>query len=284
MRAPLILAVSLVAVLAACNQQQAPETPVRAPVQQGPAPVPDDATAVRGQLSIQGLTELPRGLQLRLRLLDMTDPSVVPPVVAERSEPAPSSLPYRYALPYDPAALNPEGRYVLEAKLLADEFVMYGTPAPTPVFGNGAGDRVDLALTRGGSVAPDAAPADLLRGEFEALENSIGGMRRTTGERIEGDITIGWDAFLDDSGVRFARENIDYGSAGTATLRYAYRDGEPWVIAREQGGTLTLIGWGEDGTLLLNRVGEANGGADEAEIARLRRMAEQLHAAASQRG
>src|SRR5690606_15290261 len=124
------LAVSLAAALAACDRQQPPPAPApqsAANTIPTPDPVAADATALRGQLTIAGLSELPRGLQLRLRLLDMTDPSVVPPVVAERSEPAPSGLPHRFALPYDPAAINPDGRYVLEAALLADQFVMYGT-------------------------------------------------------------------------------------------------------------------------------------------------------------
>jgi uncharacterized lipoprotein YbaY len=281
MRAPLILALSLVLGLAACNNQQPPPPPPPAPV--GPAPVPADATAVRGQLAIEGLTDLPRGLNLRLRLLDMSDPSIVPPVLAERVEPAPSSLPYRYALPYEAAVINPDGRYVIEATLLADQFVMYGTPQPAPVLTNGGSDSADLALTRGGSAAPDIAPAEQLKREFDSLESSIGGMQRTTGERIEDKLTVGWDAFTDSSGVRFAREMVDAGDAGTTSYRYAYRNGEPWVLAREQGGTLALVGWGEDGGLLLNRVGEANGGLDEAEINRLRSRAVELHKIASRK-
>jgi putative lipoprotein len=282
MRAPLFIALSLALGLTACNQQQQPPAP-REQAQQiaGPAPVPADAPAVRGQINIAGLTDLPRGLQLRLRLLDMSDPAAVPPVVAERIEPAPGSLPYTFALPYDPAAIAAEGRYVVEAALLADQFVMYGTPIPTPVLTNGGGDRINVELTRGGTVAQDVSPADVLLAEFEALEASIGGMRRLTGERIEGDTTRGWDAFADDAGVRFAREVVDYGEAGTAEFRFAYRNGEPWVIARQQRDTLTLVGWGDDGSLLLNRVGEANGGADEAEVTRLRGMAEELHKIAS---
>jgi putative lipoprotein len=283
MRAPLLfITLSLVVGLTACNQQQPPAPRQQTPQIAGPPPVPADAPAVRGQISIGGLTDLPRGLQLRMRLLDMSDPSQVPPVLAERLEPAPPSLPYTFALPYDPAAIAPDGRYVVEAALLADQFVMYGTPIPPAVLTNGSGDRINVELTRGGSVAQDVSPADVLRAEFEALEASIGGMTRLTGERIDGNTTRGWDAFADASGVRFAREVVDYGDAGTAEFRFAYRNGEPWVIARQQGNTLTLVGWGDDGGLLLNRVGENNGGAEEAEVTRLRGMAAELHKLASQ--
>jgi uncharacterized lipoprotein YbaY len=279
MRAPLILAVILAFGLAACNNNQPPPPPPPPP--EGPPPVAADVTAIRGQMSIDGLTELPRGLQLRLRLLDMSDPSVVPPVVAERVEPAPGSLPYRYALPFDPAAIEEGGRYVVEAALLSDEFVMYGTPVPVPALTNGRSRAIDLRLTRGGAAEPVVAPADALAGKFESLERAIGGMTRISGERIEGNATIGWDAFVDDSGVRFAREVVDYGAAGTASFRYAYRDGEPWVVAREQGGTLTMVGWGDDGSVLLNRSGEENGAIDTAGVERLHKMSADLHRIAS---
>jgi uncharacterized lipoprotein YbaY len=279
MRAPMILAVTLAFGLAACNNQSPP--PAAPPPPAGPAPVAEDATAIRGQMTIDGLTELPRGLQLRLRLLDMSDPSVVPPVVAERVEPAPGSLPYRFALPFDPAAIDDSGRYVVEAALLSDQFVMYGTPQPVPALTNGADRNINLRLTRGGAAAPVVAPAEALRSEFEALERSIGAMTRISGERIDGNTTIGWDAFVDGDDVRFAREVVDYGSAGTASFRYAYRGGQPWVVAREQGGTLTLLGWGEDGGILLNRTGEENGGVDAAEAEKLHKMAADVHRIAS---
>jgi uncharacterized lipoprotein YbaY len=281
MRAPLILAITLAFGLVACNnQQQPPPAPVAQP--QGPAPVAADATAIRGQMTMEGLTELPRGLQLRMRLLDMTDPSVVPPVVSQRLEPAPSSLPYTYALPFDADAISPDGRYVIDAALLAEDFVMYGTPAPSPVLTNGGQQNVNLQLTRGGAAAPVMAPADALRQQFDTLEGEIGGMTRIAGERIDSNVTVGWDAFVDAAGVRFAREVVDFGDAGTASFRYAYRpDGQPWVVAREQRGVLTLVGWDEEGTLLLNRVGEDNGGAEDAEVARLRSRAEELFKIAS---
>jgi len=287
MRAPLIatvtLAMAIAATLAACdNQAPPPPPPPKAEVPAGPPPVPADATAIRGKLTIAGLNDLPAGLTLHLRLLDMTDPSVAPPVVAERTEPAPTGLPANYALAYDPATIAEEGRYVLEATLTADDFVMYATPSPRPVLTQGAPAKLNIELARGGPVASaDLAPADVLKNEFDALEASIGAMTRLTGSRIENNVTVGWDAFAQEGDVRFVREAIDYGEAGTASFRYAYKDGKPWVVAREQGGTLTLVGWGPDDSLLLNRVGEDNGGASEADVAKLRKMAEDAHGQAA---
>lgn len=275
MRVPLLLALTLSVSLAACDNRSAPPPPPpREPAAAAPPAVAEDAVAIRGRLTIEGLTELPAGLTLNLRLLDVSDPSIAPPVVAQRSEPGPTSVPATYALPYDPASIDEAKRYAVEATLTAEDFVMYATPMPVPVLTQGAPTRIDLELARGGPAASaDIAPADIMAGEFERLESSIGGMTRLTGERIENDVTVGWDAFADDSGVRFAREVVDYGKAGTASFRYAFRNGEPWVVAREQGDTLTLVGWAEDGSVQLNRVGD-DGRLEDDEIARLRKMAE----------
>jgi uncharacterized lipoprotein YbaY len=281
MRAPLFLALSAV-LLAACGQQasQSQQQAVRQPVQQGPAappPVPAGATAIRGTLNINGLSQLPPGLQLRLRVLDRSDPSIVAPVVAERIEPAPARVPYNFAVPYDLARINPDGRYVVDAALVAGEAVLYGTPNSIWVLTQGEDDRADIGLERGGGLPPpDMAPADLLKQEFERMERSIGGMKRLSGERIENDITVGWDAFADSSGIRFARQVIDYEKGGVVSFRFAYKDGQPWVLVREQGGVVHRVGWAADGTLALNR--DNNDKAYEAEqVAEIKAMAEALY-------
>ncbi|MCK7593648.1 YbaY family lipoprotein [Pseudomarimonas salicorniae] len=285
MRAPLFIALSAV-LLAACGQQgsQQEQQARREQAQQGPTappPVPASATAIRGTLNINGLSQLPPGLQLRLRVLDRTDPSIVPPVVAERVEPAPASVPYNYALPYDPATINPDGRYVVDGALVAGEAVLYGTPNSIWVLTQGEDANADIGLERGGGLPPpDMAPADLLRQEFDRLERSIGGMKRISGERIENDITVGWDAFADSSGIRFARQAIDYDKGGVVSFRFAYKDGQPWILAREQGGVVQMVGWAADGTLALNS--DTNDKAlDENEVASLKAMAASVYSEAA---
>lgn len=281
MRAPLFIALSAL-LLAACGQQasQQQQQAARQPVQQGPVappPVPASAPAIRGTLNINGLSQLPPGLQLRLRLLDRTDPSIVPPVVAERVEPAPASVPYNYALPYDPATIAEEGRYVVDGALVAGEAVLYGTPNSIWVLTNGEDANANIGLERGGGLPPpDMAPADLLRQEFERIERAIGGMKRISGERIENDITVGWDAFADSSGVRFARQAIDYERGGVVSFRFAYKDGQPWILARERGGVVEMVGWAADGTLALNS--DSNDRSlDERGVAELKEMAAALY-------
>ncbi len=285
MRALLIVASLSLILIAGCNQQPATAPDAgKSPVAAAPVipPVPDDVPAIRGEISIEGQNELPGKLELRLRLLDMTDPSIAPPIVAERVQPAPPGLPYRYALPYEPSRIVSDHKYVVEASLLAGGALIYGTPDPVIVLTLGGTEQAKLPLARGSFSAADMAPADILKAEFEALEASIGGMERLTGERINADTTIGWDGFADQDGVRFARENVDYGDAGTASLRYGYRDGQPWVIAREQKGVETFLGWGPAGQVVLNRVG-ADQQLDEAQIEDLRSQAVRLYEIVSAR-
>ncbi|MGQ0799176.1 MAG: YbaY family lipoprotein [Pseudomarimonas sp.] len=267
--------------LVGCDQKAAPDPAAVAAAAEAAAksvpPVPASAPAIRGEISIDGLTTLPPKLELRMRLLDMTDPSVAPPVVAERTEPAPATLPYSYALPFQPATVVDARRYVVEASLLAGGALLYGTPAPVAVLTQGSNRQAKLLLTRGSVSAADTAPAELIKQEFDALEAAIGGMERLTGERINDKTTIGWDGFAEGDDVRFARENVDYGDAGSATLRYGYKGGSPWVVAREQKGVLSLVGWGPDSEVILNRHAEGEQ-LDDAAIADLRIQAERLYA------
>jgi len=279
--ASLVILTPAVLGLAGCDQNAAPNPAALAAAAAAAAnavpAVPANVPAVRGEISIEGTTTLPPKLELRMRLLDMSDPSVAPPVVAERTEPAPASLPYSYALPYQPATIIDGRKYVIEAGLLAGGAVLYGTPAPVAVLTMGANKQAKLVLSRGSVSAADTAPADLLKQEFDALEAAIGGMERLTGERINDKTTIGWDGFAEGNDVRFARENVDYGDAGSATLRYGYRAGAPWVVAREQQGVMSILGWNAAGDVILNRHAEGQQ-LDEAGIADLRAQAERLYA------
>ncbi|MBE5313916.1 MAG: YbaY family lipoprotein [Xanthomonadales bacterium] len=244
-----------------------------------PVATPQFSTAISGELMVEGLTELPAGFELSLRLLDLSDPSQVPPVVAELSGPAPSILPHRFSLPYDASKIVETGRYGVLAALVVQGVPLYSSPAPAPVLTEGNGTSVSLSLVRGGAQADtQIAPTEKMKQDFGALERSIGALRRVTGERITDDVTVGWDAFLSDAGVRFAREQVDFGDAGTASLKYAFKDGRPWVVVREQRDRTTWLGWNEAGELMLNE--GPDGPIDAAEAERLRAGAAEVAALA----
>lgn len=286
MRKLVLLPLTAALTLAACGGDS-PAPAATAPAAQrdvAPAPpAPVTGPKVTGRVEVTDLTELPAGLQLVVRLLDATDPTVVPPVFSEVVMPAPRVLPYNFEIGYDAARLDQTRRYVAEAQLQADGVVLYGTPAATPVLTQGGmSDGVVLNLVRGGKPVATVAPSEQIKLDFAALEANLGTLRRITGERLDEAVAIGWDAFVDSSGqVRMAREQVETAEGGTAAYRFAYQGGQPWVVERKQGGVTTLIGWTTDGQLILNEKGGAP--ASDEEIAALKKRAADVYTQAAAR-
>lgn len=279
----LSLSAAVALALAACGgQSDAPASANGAAASTAQQAAPQvTGPAIEAKVEIDQLAALPPGLTLVLKLVDTTDSTNLPVVVAESSSPAPAALPLSVALPYDPARIDASRSYGFQVAVQAETLVLYGTARPVPVLTQGGQTgRLELNLVRGGQPAADVPPADLAKEEFAKLEVSIGGMRRIQGERLEADVAVGWDAFVEDSGqIRMAREQVDFGDAGSAQFRYAYKGGQPWVVERVQAGVKTLVGWTQDGDLLLNEKG--SGEADEADVAALRSRAESLYALAA---
>lgn len=288
MRKFALLPLTAALTLAACggespapgNAGTAP-TAAREVAPQPPAPV--TGPKVTGRVEVTDLTELPAGLQLVVKLLDASDPTVVPPVFSEVVMPAPRVLPYNFEIGYDAARVDQARRYVVEASLQANGVVLYGTPEATPVLTQGAATSgVVLNLVRGGKAVATVPPSEQIKLDFAQLEANLGTLRRITGERLDEAVAIGWDAFVDSSGqVRMAREQVETAEGGTAAYRFAYQGGQPWVVERKQGGVTTLIGWTSDGQLILNDKGGAP--ASDEEIAALQKRAADVYAQAAAR-
>lgn len=252
----LVLSVSAALMMAACGGQDAvpaktEATHVSSEAQANAQPA---GPAVTGTATIDKLTTLPRGLSLVIKLVDTTDPASVPVVVAQSTQTASQILPLNLAQAYDPAKIDPSHQYGLQVALQAETLVLYGTDHPVPVLTNGAPNKgLQINLVRGGQPAVNVPPGELAKKEFADLEAHIGAMRRLHGERLEEQIAVGWDAFVEDSGqIRMAREQVDYVDAGSAQFRYAYKGGKPWVVARVQGGKTVMVGWNETGDLVLD--------------------------------
>ncbi|MCX7556404.1 YbaY family lipoprotein [Xanthomonadaceae bacterium JHOS43] len=242
---------------------------------------PITGPALTGTASIDNLTSLPPGLSLVTRLLDTTDAASLPVVVAESVQPAPNVLPLSFAIGYDPATISQERRYGVQVAVQAETLVLYGTASPIPALTNGAPNKgLKASLVRGGQPAADVPPGEQAKADFATLSDNIGALRRIQGERLEADVAVGWDAFVEDSGqIRMAREQVDFGDAGSAQFRYAYKGGKPWVVERIQGRVTTLIGWNESGDLILNEKGGDQ--ADETDAAALFERAQSLYGLAA---
>lgn len=289
MRKLSLVPLSVVLVLGACGG----DPPASAPAGgKTPAAVPSETVAatpvsgpkVSGTLQVAGISTLPAGIQLGVKLLDVTDASAVAVVLVERVTAAPRILPSGFEIGYDAATIDQTRRYVVQVALQADGMVLYGAPEPTPVLTQGAAVNGHMVtLVQGGKAVSTVAPPEQLKLDFEALEANLGALRRITGERLDEAVAIGWDAFVDDGSgqVRMAREQVETAEGGNAAFRFAYQGGQPVVVERKQGGTTTLLGWTSDGQLILNEQGD--GQASDEEIARLKQRALDLYAQAAAR-
>lgn len=281
---PIRHAVPLLAalLLAACGgQQEAERNAAQAEAERAQAAAaPSNQPTVKGLVSAGEITQLPKGIVLRTRLLDVTDPATPPVTIAETTTET-RRLPAEFALPYDPAKIDAARTYVVQAELLTEGVTLYSTPNPLPVLTQGSPAGADLVLVRGSGPDTSISVSEQFRREFDLLESQLGSLRRVVGERMTDDVTVGWDAFVDDSGVRFARESVDFADGGRASFRYAFRYEKPWIVARERGGSMTFVGWDDEGNVVLNQQGEG-GTTSEADAAALRSRAAEMLRIASQ--
>jgi uncharacterized lipoprotein YbaY len=290
MRKLALIPISIALALSACGGEPPADAPAASTAPpataatDAPATTPVEGPKVSGSFSVEGVSQLPGGIQLTVKLLDVTDAASVPVLVSERTTAAPRLIPSGFEVGYDPAQIDPSRRYVLEVALQTDGIVLYGTPAPTPVLSGGAGDSgLSVVLVQGGKPVSTIAPPDQLRADFEALEANLGALRRITGERLDEEVAIGWDAFVDNASgqVLMAREQVEVAEAGTTAYRFAYKGGQPWWVERTQGGTTTELGWTSEGELIVNRKGDDV--ASEEEIEQLRQRALALYGTAAAR-
>jgi putative lipoprotein len=93
---------------------------------------------------------------------------------------------------------------------------------------------------------------------FQSLQKQIGGMKRSSGTKLEPNASRAWQVFRDGTEVKFIRELVDYGDKGFTSTDYAYKDGKPWVVQQQKkanqgarASSTDTAGWGDDGSLVL---------------------------------
>jgi uncharacterized lipoprotein YbaY len=111
-------------------------------VNPGPTPLP----SVVCTLNCVSPTELEYGTVMEMRLVDFTQPDTRPQVLAERTESNPGQLPLHYRLLYNPAAIDPQHDYGVEARLLVKGRPIWVLPSPVPVITKGRPIVVELLL------------------------------------------------------------------------------------------------------------------------------------------
>lgn len=273
------LAVALAFVLAACGKSEPPAKPGA-----GNAPPPPEGPFVSGTVLADAPVGLAPGSTLIVRLLDVTRADSDATLVAEQTFSI-AGLPAEFVLPYAKENFNSIRSYAVDASVMEQGAVRFIAMGKVGALTQGKPDRVTVRVAPAMQAAAPKDPAAELSKEFADFEARLGAFKRVTGERISGpegkEVAIGWDAFLDDSGVRMVREMISYPEGGRVNVRYAFKDGKPWVMVRDAGGAKTRIGWDAEGAVILSERNGQPAEIDEAEAKSARREAREARSLVS---
>jgi len=266
MRFPTVFLAAFAVALAACGKSEQPAQPQAAAGTPTPAaqqPV-HDGPAVTGTVLADAPRQLAGNAMLNVRLLDVTRAEGDPIVVTQNQTPI-TAIPAAFSLPYNSADVNGIRSYALDVSVMENNQILYVSTGRPGVLTNGKPDRVDVMLAQAMVAAAPKDPVAEFNKEFADFESRLGGLKRKTGNRVigpEGKETaaIGWDAFIDDSGVRMVRETVTDAEGNNRTMRkFAFKDGKPWVAISDASGAVVKVGWDAEGKVL---VAERSGAPD----------------------
>jgi putative lipoprotein len=217
-------------------------TPASAPAAQ--------ATNVSGTVSIRGDIKPSAQDSLDIKLVDVTSQGSAP--LATKTIAPATTFPQQFELDFNPANVVPNDMYVVEATL-TDGDRHYVMPLQQPVLTQGhPASNVAVELM------PEQTPGEKMLAAFQNAQKQIGGLKRSSGTKLEPNASRAWQVFRDGLEVKFIRELVDYGDKGFTSTDYAYKDGKPWVVQQKKmpsqnakPTSTDTAGWGDDGTLVL---------------------------------
>ncbi|WP_199098273.1 DUF1481 domain-containing protein [Dyella sp. ASV21] len=220
------------------------------------AAAPAKANAITGQVTLRDAAQVSPAAKLQLTLIDVSTQDAQP--LATKSVDSANTFPLSFELEFNPADVNPAGLYVLKADLV-DGDRHYTPPLQTQVLTKGAPMQVNIQLV-GEQTAGEKELA-----AFTAVQKQIGGMKISSGTKLDDKVSRGWQVFREAGEVKFIREQVDYGDKGFTSTDYAYKDGKPWVVVQQKKSSKDAkptsterAAWAQDGTLVL-KTAEAGG-------------------------
>ncbi|ANB16130.1 YbaY family lipoprotein [Dokdonella koreensis] len=206
------------------------------------APPVQQATAISGTVTLRDQIPLSAEAKLTTRLVDLAQPEVA---LAEKVQAVGGVQPFQFVLDFDPGKIDPKRTYVVEA-ILVDGERRFLPALNSPVLTGGNGVTTQVVLNA------EATPGEKLKEEIGKIRTNSGGMRRIEGSYLNDQVSVAWDAFVEDGHVRFARVITDRGEAGRSTVQYAFKDDRPLGVISGS----TRLGWDEGGTAILNEDGK----------------------------
>lgn len=161
------------------------------------------AAAIHGTAAYRERIALPPGAVLEVVLEDIARADARAERIAEARIPVEGQVPIAFTLPYDPARLDPRGRYALRATLSHEGGVLFRTESIHPVLPGEAAGPVALRLVQAREpAAPPAADTAALVGPRWAVEGVPGAT---------------------EAHLVFTADGAVYGSGGCNRLRGGYR-------------------------------------------------------------
>lgn len=174
------------------------------------------SASITGTASYRERMMLPPGATLEVTLEDISRADAPADVIGRAEVPTTKGPPYSFALAYDPARINPDHRYNVRARIMADGQLMFQSDAGYAVLGAGNVSNVDILLKRASAATTKASsPAQNLRGMYSYMADA------------------GW--FVDcRSGVRLAvAQEGDNAALEAAYSRDKRMDGAPLLATVE---------------------------------------------------
>lgn len=237
------------------------------------APAPA-ATAVTGTVVVQNPpTPITPQAKLELSLVDVTKQ---PGVTVNTQDFNPPTFPQTFRIPFSSSAIHPNDLYVLQATM-QDSGRTYSTKLQQPVLTHGQPARVNLTLTA------EPTPSEKMLDAFQQAKRQTGGMKVKSGTASKIGESRSWQVFSDVHGVEFVIEQVNLADKGFTKTEYAYRNGLPWVVVREQmpkpdapATSTQKVGWNDSGVLVVNQQisGGKTGKLSDAETKKLHDQAE----------
>ena len=132
------------------------------------------SAAIQGTATYRERIALPPGAVLEVVLLDISRQGAPAERIAEASIPVQGQVPITFRLPYDPARIQPQAMYAVQASLLAEGRVLFRSEGTSPVLTRGHGATVEMLLSRAREAASPAAEVPGLVGPEWIAEQIAG--------------------------------------------------------------------------------------------------------------
>jgi putative lipoprotein len=233
------------------------------------------ASSVSGTITVRGPIQPSPNAQLVINLVDVSSSQGGAAPVASKTVASGATFPYSFELSFKPGEINPSDLYVVKA-ILTDGARHYAMPIQAPVLTKGNKNQATIELVA------EQTPAEKDLADFNTLIKQIGGMKVSSGTKLEPNASRGWQVFRQNGEVKVIRELVDYGDKGFTSTDYAYKNGSPWVAVQQKKAnkdakpsSIERASWTENGMLVMHeqQSGDKTGDLDSDDAASLRQQA-----------